>query len=185
MRNTLSILGQLAAFASAINFEWTAPDGNRYFAEESTRLSAGCLNLTSNAEGISYFSVGGAIDWPDFIQTVDAATVELPPGAYAALSLADSVVVARAYQMQEDPAGAFMHGAAPSTADSTAFTQYPVGSIPVPPAIGNGPLAGLRFAVKDIYHVNGLKTSGGSRSYYDTYGPQNYTNAVVESSLAA
>ncbi len=31
---------------------------------------------------------------------------------------------------------------------------------------GAGPLAGLRFAVKDLFHIKGLKTSGGSRSYY-------------------
>lgn len=37
------------------------------------------------------------------------------------------------------------------------------------------PLAGLRFAVKDIFHVIGLKTSGGFRAYYQVYGPQNYT----------
>lgn len=185
MQKTPGILSLLATAVYAINLEWTASDGNRYSAEETTRLPASCLNLTTNTEGIGFFSVGGPIDWPDFKQTVDTADVDLPAGAYAALSLADSIVVARAYQMQEDPATAFMHGAAPSTSDSTAFTQYAFGSIPVPPAIGEGPLAGLRFAVKDIFHVKGLKTSGGSRAYYDTYGPQNYTNAVIETSLAA
>lgn len=185
MQKTLGILSLLTAIGSAINFEWIASDGNRYSATESSRLTTGCLNLTSNAEGISYFSMGGAIDWPDFNQTIKSADLDLAPGAYVALTLADSVVVARAYQMQEDPAAAFMHGAAPSASDDTAFTQYPGGSIPVPPALGEGPLAGLRFAVKDIYHVKGLRTSGGSRAYYDTYGAQNYTDAVVETSLAA
>ncbi|KAJ4301513.1 hypothetical protein N0V90_003606 [Kalmusia sp. IMI 367209] len=47
-----------------------------------------------------------------------------------------------------------------------------------------GPLSGLRFAVKDIFHVKGLKTSGGSRAYYQVYGPQNYTTHTVEKSLA-
>jgi hypothetical protein len=185
MQKSFNILSLLATAVYAINLEWTASDGNRYSAEESTRLSAGCLNLTTNAEGISYFSVGGPIDWPDFNQTVNTADVDLPAGAYVALSLADSLVVARAYQLQEDPAIAFMHGALPSTADDTAFKQYLPGRIPVPPALGEGPLAGLRFAVKDIFHVKGLRTSGGSRAYYDTFGPQNYTNAVIETSLAA
>lgn len=43
----------------------------------------------------------------------------------------------------------------------------------------DSPLAGLRFAVKDIFHINGLKTSGGSRAYYETYGYQNYTTETV------
>jgi Asp-tRNA(Asn)/Glu-tRNA(Gln) amidotransferase A subunit family amidase len=185
MQKTFSVLALLATAVYAINFEWTASDGNRYSAEESTRLPTGCLNLTTNTKGISYFTVGGPIDWPDFNQTVNAVDVDLAAGAYVALSLADSVIVARAYQMQEDPAIAFMHGAVPSTSDDTTFTQYLPGRIPVPPALGEGPLAGLRFAVKDIFHVKGLKTSGGSRAYYDTFGPQNYTNAVIETSLAA
>ena len=185
MQKTTATLSLLATAVSAISFGWTANDGISYSAEDSIQLPVGCLNLSTNADGISYFSVGGPIDWPAFDQTVDAADIELTVGAYVALSLADSTVVARAYQIKEDPAIAFMHGAAPSTSDDTAFTQYPRGSIPVPPALGEGPLAGLRFAVKDIFHVKGLKTSGGSRAYYDTYGPQNYTNAIVETSLAA
>lgn len=45
---------------------------------------------------------------------------------------------------------------------------------------GSGPLAGLRYAVKDIFHINGLKTSGGSRAYYETYGYQNETTETVK-----
>lgn len=48
-----------------------------------------------------------------------------------------------------------------------------------------GPLSGLRFAVKDIFHVSGLKTSGGSRAYYQAYGYQNYTTETVQLSLDA
>lgn len=52
------------------------------------------------------------------------------------------------------------------------------------PDENTGPLAGLRFAVKDIFHVKGLKTSGGSRAYYQVYGTQNYTTQTVEKSVA-
>lgn len=45
---------------------------------------------------------------------------------------------------------------------------------------GAGPLAGLRYAVKDIFHINGLKTSGGSRAYYEAYGYQNETTETVQ-----
>lgn len=97
MRRPAGFLCLLAPIGSAFNLEWNGRDGNRYFAEESTRFPSNCLNLTSIADGISYFNVGGTIDWPDFKQTVDAALVKIPHGAYVALSLASSVVVARAY----------------------------------------------------------------------------------------
>ncbi|KAK1149670.1 hypothetical protein N8T08_005222 [Aspergillus melleus] len=42
------------------------------------------------------------------------------------------------------------------------------------------PLAGLRLGVKDIFHVEGLKTSGGSRSYYYLYGTQNATAPSIQ-----
>jgi Asp-tRNA(Asn)/Glu-tRNA(Gln) amidotransferase A subunit family amidase len=45
------------------------------------------------------------------------------------------------------------------------------------------PLSGLRFGVKDIFHVKGMKTSGGGRAYYQSYGPQNYTTQVVQKCL--
>jgi Asp-tRNA(Asn)/Glu-tRNA(Gln) amidotransferase A subunit family amidase len=41
------------------------------------------------------------------------------------------------------------------------------------------PLNGMRFAVKDIYHLEGVRTSFGSRSYYNTYGPQPETAEAV------
>ncbi|KAI1073752.1 amidase signature domain-containing protein [Whalleya microplaca] len=42
------------------------------------------------------------------------------------------------------------------------------------------PLAGLRFGVKDIFHVKGVGTSGGNRAYYDLYGIQNETAPAVQ-----
>ncbi|KPI40609.1 Amidase 1 [Cyphellophora attinorum] len=135
---------------------------------------------------MSYFSVGGPIDWPDFSTMMESSDIDLPAGAYVALPIGNTVSIAKAYQIQEDPAIAFMSGAKPVPGgDGMTFVEYSGGNIPVPPAVGEGPLAGMRFAVKDIYHVKGLTTSGGSRSFYDTYGPQNFTNEVVETCLAA
>lgn len=42
------------------------------------------------------------------------------------------------------------------------------------------PLAGLRFGVKDIFHVKGLATSGGNRAYFYHYGTQNNTAPAVQ-----
>ncbi|KAI6084503.1 amidase signature enzyme [Hypoxylon rubiginosum] len=42
------------------------------------------------------------------------------------------------------------------------------------------PLAGLRFGVKDIYHVKGVGTSGGNRAYYYLYGARNATCPSIQ-----
>ncbi|KAL1582067.1 hypothetical protein WHR41_09133 [Cladosporium halotolerans] len=42
------------------------------------------------------------------------------------------------------------------------------------------PLAGLRFGVKDIFHVKGVATSGGNRAYFYHSGAQNATGPAVQ-----
>jgi Asp-tRNA(Asn)/Glu-tRNA(Gln) amidotransferase A subunit family amidase len=188
MYRQLIAISSLVAAKVAINLDWVASDGLTYWAEEYTRLSTDASNATAGAtsHGLSYFSVGGPIDWPDFSTAMESGDIDLPSGAYVALPIGNAVTIAKAYQIQEDPAIAFMSGAIPVPGgDGVTFVEYSGGNIPVPPAVGEGPLAGMRFAVKDIYHVKGLTTSGGSRSYYATYGPQNFTNEVVETCLAA
>ncbi|KAB5578141.1 amidase signature domain-containing protein [Coniochaeta sp. 2T2.1] len=98
------------------------------------------------------------------------------------------------YALHADHYEAFMEGAVKDTSDASKFQQLHV-SLPgsrqphiiVPSRLSvdasAGPLAGLRFAVKDIFHVKGLKTSGGSRAYYQTYGYQNYTTETVQLTL--
>jgi Asp-tRNA(Asn)/Glu-tRNA(Gln) amidotransferase A subunit family amidase len=85
-----------------------------------------------------------------------------------------------------------MHGSYPDATEAGKHQQLHVSlpgshlpNIIVPSRITSkdtavSPLAGLRFAVKDIFHIKGLKTSGGSRAYYETYGYQNYTTETVE-----
>lgn len=102
-----------------------------------------------------------------------------------------------AYALHEDTYEAFMSGAIPSPDDVDAFltlqvsipgTRVPAiivpSKIPSYPSAALNPLAGLRFAAKDIFHVSGLKTSGGSQAYYQVYGPQNYTTDTVAKTLA-
>lgn len=47
------------------------------------------------------------------------------------------------------------------------------------PVTDDHPLAGLHFAVKDVIDVKGMKTSGGSRAYNQTYGPRNPSAKTV------
>ena len=42
------------------------------------------------------------------------------------------------------------------------------------------PLNGLRVAVKDCFHIKGLKTSIGNRAYHKLYPPQNTTSTAVQ-----
>ncbi|KAF6784588.1 glutamyl-tRNA subunit A [Colletotrichum sojae] len=85
-----------------------------------------------------------------------------------------------------------MSGSVPTnaTSDSYITTNIAIPSalqqgIAVPsrlsslPVTDNHPLAGLRFAVKDVIDVKGMKTSGGSRAYYQTYGPRNASPKAV------
>ncbi|KAL2835669.1 amidase signature domain-containing protein [Aspergillus pseudoustus] len=47
-------------------------------------------------------------------------------------------------------------------------------------ATAEKPLAGLRLGVKDIFHVKGLRTSGGNRAHYSLYEPRNATGTAVQ-----
>ena len=42
------------------------------------------------------------------------------------------------------------------------------------------PLAGLRLGVKDIYDIDGLKTSNGNRAWYQLYPEANQTASAVQ-----
>ncbi|KAJ6125743.1 hypothetical protein N7523_003363 [Penicillium sp. IBT 18751x] len=42
------------------------------------------------------------------------------------------------------------------------------------------PLAGLRLGVKDIFHLKGLRTSGGNRAFHDLYAPRNATGSALQ-----
>lgn len=98
--------------------------------------------------------------------------------------ISGQLVIAKAHQLMEDPAQAFMEGVVPECNDS--YKPSLRGKIPVPPAVsGDGPLAGLRFALEDLYHLKGVRTTAGSRSWYAAFPPQNHTSGIVLKTLAA
>ena len=47
------------------------------------------------------------------------------------------------------------------------------------------PLAGLRFGIKDLFAIKGLRTSAGSRSYYDFYPPCSRTAKAIDILLSS
>jgi amidase len=63
-----------------------------------------------------------------------------------------------------------------------AFMPYP--AVPVPHA-ATGPLAGLSFGVKDLFHVNGYPTSGGQPLLLALLGVQSRTAPTVQRLLDA
>lgn len=63
-----------------------------------------------------------------------------------------------------------------------AFMPYP--AVPVPHA-GTGPLAGLSFGVKDLFHVRGYPTSGGQPLLLALLGVQERTAPTVQRLLDA
>lgn len=63
-----------------------------------------------------------------------------------------------------------------------AFMPYPTAPVPNAPT---GPLAGLSFGVKDLYHVKGYPTSGGQPFMLALSGIQQRTAPVVQTLLDA
>lgn len=54
------------------------------------------------------------------------------------------------------------------------------------PAPGNNkPLRGLRFAVKDIFDIKGLRVTAGNRAYYSLSSPAPTTCSVIQRLLDA
>jgi Asp-tRNA(Asn)/Glu-tRNA(Gln) amidotransferase A subunit family amidase len=47
-------------------------------------------------------------------------------------------------------------------------------------ARSSSPWAGLRVAVKDHYHLKDVRTSFGSRAFYNTFPPQPHTSTCVQ-----
>ncbi|KAE8166944.1 amidase signature domain-containing protein [Aspergillus tamarii] len=115
-------------------------------------------------------------------------TEELPSGPYF-VSLYTGHVF-RAYRLYPDDNLAFIQAAIsdekggvlplPAVTENAMTKDVAVPSRLYYTPTSEKPLAGLRLGVKDIYHVKGLKTSGGSRSYYYLYGTQNDTAPSIQ-----
>lgn len=106
----------------------------------------------------------------------------LPPGPYYAKYTNGTISVYPAYRLFSDEFASFMTGVypLPNGTYTTANLYDPLSapSIPVPSKLYTSllpkseyPLAGYRFALKDIFDLNGVHTGAGSRSYIRTYPP--------------
>lgn len=115
-------------------------------------------------------------------------TPAIPKGPYFVSAYTGDVY--KAYRLYDDNNLAFIQGVISD--GQGAYTSLPAitenvmaKSIAVPSrlyytATKEQPLAGLRFGVKDIFHVKGIATSGGNRAYFYHYGTQNNTAPAVQ-----
>ncbi|KAL2820955.1 amidase signature domain-containing protein [Aspergillus cavernicola] len=115
----------------------------------------------------------------------------LPIGPYFASTKTGEIF--KAHRLYADDYNAFLQ---PAVSDEkggylplSATSESALGnSIAVPSRLyysmtPEQPLAGLRLGVKDIFHVKGLRTSGGNRAYYSLYEPCNATGSAIQSLL--
>lgn len=98
--------------------------------------------------------------------------------------------VYQAYRLYSDEAGAFTEGLKPNPDGSYSVLSaaipgdYTV-TIGVPSRLyytktAAKPLAGVRFGIKDIYDINGVKTGNGNRAFYDLYPEKTKTCEAVQ-----
>jgi hypothetical protein len=99
------------------------------------------------------------------------------------------------YRLYEDFAGAFTESLLQTPSGDFMFLSAQIPSsasvtIGVPSrlyytATSEKPLAGVRIGIKDIYDLDGVKTSDGNRAYYSLYPPVNATGPAVQSLITA
>ncbi|KAJ6576658.1 amidase family protein [Mycena vulgaris] len=115
----------------------------------------------------------------------------LAPGPHV---ISASGQVSKVYRLYRDELEAFLFGCISDETAPSAFKMadiYIPGNqdylIPVPSRLysltDTRPLAGKRFALKDIYDAKGLQTGGGSRAYQDTYPPATENGPALQKLL--
>ncbi|POS74304.1 hypothetical protein DHEL01_v207297 [Diaporthe helianthi] len=138
-------------------------------------------DITSIKSSLSDFDV-------ELLITPGTITPAIPKGPYFISTYTGDIY--RAYRLYSDDNLAFVQGVISD--GQGGYTSLPAvtenimaKSIAVPSRLyytptKEQPLAGLRFGVKDIFHVKGLGTSGGNRAYFYHYGTQNKTAPAVQ-----
>lgn len=120
--------------------------------------------------------------------------VDILPGPY--LLSPSNTIFHQVYRLYQDDYDAFLFGSIPDptndgwTPTNITLPPDPAQHIPVPsrlhsmPATPARPLAGRRFALKDIFDARGLQTAGGSHAYARAHPPAARTAASVRRLLA-
>ncbi|POR39693.1 hypothetical protein TPAR_00117 [Tolypocladium paradoxum] len=159
------------------------PIGSNHRAVNSSALSEHLAELGTTL----FISSGGIVGEADGFVTSSISS-GLPKGPYFVSALTGNIF--KAYRLYDDDYLAFIQGVISDEEDGfmslPAITENVMAkSIAVPSRLyytptEDQPLAGLRFGVKDIFHVKGLATSGGNRAYFYLYGRQNKTAPCIQ-----
>ncbi|KAG8170022.1 hypothetical protein KVR01_000767 [Diaporthe batatas] len=155
-------------------------------------LQAVYLQITGDKAGshIDAQSIKSSLNHFDveLVITPGTITPAIPKGPYFVSPFTGEVY--KAYRLYGDDNLAFIQGVISD--GHGGYTSLPAvtenvmaKSIAVPSRLyytptKEQPLAGLRFGVKDIFHVKGLATSAGNRAYFYHYGTQNNTAPAVQ-----
>ena len=117
---------------------------------------------------------------------------DLAPGPYFADVSSTTISVYKAYRTYADEANAFYYGVIPDSEGTfhVTSTSSPMtdgrATIAVPsrlyyaPASEELPLSGVRVGVKDLYNLEGLKTSMGNRAWFRFYPPADETATCIQ-----
>lgn len=135
-------------------------------------------------------TVAGNISTPHILSTENPSSAPFMPGPYF---LASSGSVYKVYRLYSDVQSAFTAGVIEIDSDHTfteisaaSFSSQAEASVPVPSrlyyekATSCHPLRGKRIAVKDVYHLKGVKTGAGCRSFYELYPKRNASAPAVQ-----
>lgn len=114
------------------------------------------------------------------VDALISVDLDLPQGPYFASYVNGELSVFEAYRLYADSQAAFQLGIVPDQ-ENGGFTALPGGlkvahaqTVAVPSRLyftptEEKPLSGYRIALKDLYDVKGIKTSGHNRAYFDVY----------------
>ncbi|KAL4923635.1 amidase signature domain-containing protein [Aspergillus undulatus] len=100
-------------------------------------------------------------------------TDELPPGPYFVSTASGNVF--KAHRVYEGTQYAFLK---PAVSDEDG--GYRALSVTTEQGYPFQIRSSMLFSIKDIFHVNGLRTSGGNGAYYSLYGPRNATGTAIQ-----
>ncbi|RYP68967.1 hypothetical protein DL771_006389 [Monosporascus sp. 5C6A] len=117
--------------------------------------------------------------------------IDLPPGPYAVSISESSISLGAVYRLYRDSYRNFIYGTYPSGDGQGSFSPVEIFQprfwdpmIPVPSRIyywdDPRPFAGYRVAIKDLFDMKGLITSGGSQAWAEIAEPANETAPSIQ-----
>ncbi|KAK5111714.1 hypothetical protein LTR85_011759 [Meristemomyces frigidus] len=136
-----------------------------------------------------FASVSGYAGNATIVKATNASS--FPPGPYLATLSGASLSLAPVYRVYEDSYRDFLFGiyntgdgSGNHTSLEVSYPNFGYRGIPVPSRLyfwnDPRPLAGYRVAIKDLFDIKGLKTSGGSQAWAYINEPANATAPSIQ-----